>query len=45
LQIHFAAMPGQVLGGLLMLAALSGGVVQVWARAVGDGFAGLPGGQ
>jgi flagellar biosynthesis protein FliR len=43
LQIYFAALPGQVLGGLLLLAVLSGGLANVWLRAVGDSFAALPG--
>jgi flagellar biosynthetic protein FliR len=43
LQIYFAALPGQVLGGLLLLAVLSGSLASVWLRAVGDGFAALPG--
>jgi flagellar biosynthetic protein FliR len=42
LQIYFAALPGQVLGGLLLLATLSGGLAQVWLRAVGDAFTALP---
>jgi hypothetical protein len=32
-----------VLGGLLLLAVLSGGLANVWLRAVGDSFATLPG--
>jgi flagellar biosynthetic protein FliR len=43
LQIHFAALPGQVLGGLLLLALLSGGLANVWLGAVADSFATLPG--
>ncbi|HTZ71930.1 MAG TPA: flagellar biosynthetic protein FliR [Acetobacteraceae bacterium] len=42
IQIYFAALPGQVLGGLLLLAVLSGGVATVWLRAVGDAFQVLP---
>lgn len=42
LQIYFAALPGQVLGGLLLLATLSGVLANIWLRAVGDGFGALP---
>jgi flagellar biosynthetic protein FliR len=42
LQVHFVGLPGQVLGGLFLLAALSGGLAEVWLRAVADGFAALP---
>jgi flagellar biosynthetic protein FliR len=42
LQIYFAALPGQVLGGLLLLALLSGGIAHVWLSAAADGFARLP---
>jgi flagellar biosynthetic protein FliR len=43
LQIYFAALPGQVLGGLLLLSLLAGGLVQFWVRAAGEAFAALPG--
>ena len=33
LQIYFAALPGQVLGGVLLLALLSGGLAHVWLEA------------
>ncbi len=42
LQIYFAALPGQVLGGVLLLALLCGGLVHVWLRAAEDGFGRLP---
>ena len=42
LQIHFAALPGQVLGGLLLLALLSGSLAHVWLGAAEDGFGKLP---
>jgi flagellar biosynthetic protein FliR len=42
LQIHFAALPGQVLGGLMLLALLSGSIADIWLRAVGDAFGHLP---
>lgn len=43
IQIYFAALPGQVLGGLLLLALLSGGLARYWAHTVEDVFARLPG--
>jgi flagellar biosynthetic protein FliR len=42
LQIYFAALPGQVLGGLMLLALLSGSIAGIWLRAVGTSFAHLP---
>ena len=42
-QVYFVALPGQILGGLLLLAALAGAIVTTWQGAVGDGFARLPG--
>jgi flagellar biosynthetic protein FliR len=42
LQIYFAALPGQVLGGLMLLALLSGSIIDIWLRAVGDAFGHLP---
>ena len=42
LQIYFAALPGQVLGGLLLLALLSGSLAHVWLSAAADGFGRLP---
>jgi flagellar biosynthetic protein FliR len=43
IQIYFAALPGQVLGGLLLLALLSGVLCRYWAGAAEDVFAKLPG--
>ena len=43
IQIYFAALPGQVLGGLLLLALLSGGLCRYWAGEAADAFAKLPG--
>jgi flagellar biosynthetic protein FliR len=43
LQIHFAAMPGQILGGVLLLALLSAGVLAAWQGHAAAGFAALPG--
>lgn len=42
LQIYFAALPGQVLGGLLLLGLLSGGLAETWLKAVEDGYGMLP---
>ncbi len=42
LQIYFAALPGQVLGGLLLLGLLSGSLAGIWLKAVADGFGMLP---
>ena len=42
-QVYFMALPGQVLGGLLLLALLGAAIVHAWLAAVGDGFAHLPG--
>jgi len=43
LQIHFAAMPGQVLGGLVLLALLSSGLLTAWGDALQTAWATLPG--
>ena len=43
LQIYFAALPAQVLGGLLLLALLSDSLLRAWSEAVRSGFALLPG--
>ena len=43
LQVYFAAMPGQILGGFLLLGLLGGGAVAAWLGAVRTGFAALPG--
>ena len=44
LQIYFAALPAQVLGGLLLLAILADSIVLAWSDAVREGFIALPGG-
>jgi flagellar biosynthetic protein FliR len=44
MQIYFAALPAQVLGGLLMLALLTQALLGAWSDAVRTGFAALPGG-
>ena len=43
LQIYFVAMPGQILGGLVLLAAVATALLTAWQAAVRAGFAGLPG--
>lgn len=43
LQVYFTAMPGQLLGGLLLLSALSATVLGVWAEALRAGWDHLPG--
>jgi flagellar biosynthesis protein FliR len=42
-QVYFVALPGQILGGLLLLAMLVGAIVTTWQDAVSAGFARLPG--
>lgn len=39
LQVYFAALPGQVLGGLLLLALMGGGLCRAWMAAMQTGFA------
>jgi len=43
LQVYFIAMPGQILGGLVLLAGLGGAIVSAWQDAVRDSLAILPG--
>ena len=43
LQVYFIAMPGQILGGLVLLAGLGGTVLAAWQDTVRDSFAMLPG--
>jgi flagellar biosynthetic protein FliR len=43
LQVYFAAMPAQILGGLAMFAALISMLLGPWQAAVRDVYAGLPG--
>jgi len=43
LQVYFLAMPAQILGGLLLLAALTGTLLGAWQAAVRAGFMQLPG--
>ena len=43
LQVYFAALPGQILGGIALLGLLSTGLVQAWVEAARAGFGHLPG--
>ncbi len=43
LQTYFAAMPGQILGGLLLLGLLASGIASVWMDAARVGYSALPG--
>jgi flagellar biosynthetic protein FliR len=43
MQIYFAAMPGQILGGLLLLATLSGTLLAAWQDSVRSALTALPG--
>jgi flagellar biosynthetic protein FliR len=43
LQIYFVSMPGQIVGGLVLLAVLFGTILAAWQDAVRDGLAALPG--
>ncbi|HUD58896.1 MAG TPA: flagellar biosynthetic protein FliR [Acetobacteraceae bacterium] len=43
LQVYFVAMPGQILGGIVLLAVLATSLLSAWQAAVQSGFAGLPG--
>jgi flagellar biosynthetic protein FliR len=41
--VYFVALPGQILGGMILLAVLAGALITNWMDAVGAGFARLPG--
>lgn len=43
LQVYSVAMPGQILGGLILFAALATAVLGAWQEAVRAGYAQLPG--
>lgn len=43
MQVYFALMPGQILGGLALLALLAATLLTAWQSALGGGFAALPG--
>lgn len=42
-QVYFLALPGQILGGLVLLAALAASIIAAWQEAVRAGFDALPG--
>ncbi len=42
-QVYFLALPGQILGGLVLLAALAASMLAAWQDAVRTGFDALPG--
>lgn len=41
--VYFVALPGQILGGLALLAILGGALIAMWMDATSAGFARLPG--
>ena len=43
LQIYFAALPGQVLGGLALLAVLATSLAEIWVNTARDSLVALPG--
>ncbi len=43
LQVYFAAMPGQILGGLVLVGLLGGTLLAVWLGRVQSAYATLPG--
>jgi flagellar biosynthetic protein FliR len=43
MQIYFVAMPGQILGGLALLALVVGAMSVAWQNGVGEFLSGLPG--
>ena len=43
LQVYFVVMPGQILGGIALLAVLAGALLSAWQASVHSGFASLPG--
>lgn len=43
MQVYFVALPGQILGGLLMLAGLSGAILAAWDGSARTLFGTLPG--
>jgi flagellar biosynthetic protein FliR len=42
IQVYFAAMPAQLLGGTLLLALLSGAIMGAWLSTAQDAFSALP---
>ena len=43
IQVYFLALPGQILGGLVLLAVLAAALLAAWQNAVQIGFDALPG--
>jgi flagellar biosynthesis protein FliR len=43
LQVYFVVMPGQILGGIVLLAVLATALLTAWQASVRSGYAGLPG--
>ena len=43
LQVYFVVMPGQILGGIALLAVLATALLNAWQASVRSGFASLPG--
>jgi flagellar biosynthetic protein FliR len=43
IQVYFASLPGQLLGGFLLLALLAAPILRAWIAAVHEGYAALPG--
>ncbi len=43
LQIYFAALPGQLVGGLALLAVLATSLAEIWVETARDSFNALPG--
>jgi flagellar biosynthetic protein FliR len=43
LQVYFIVMPGQILGGIILLAAVATAFLAAWQAALQSGFASLPG--
>jgi flagellar biosynthetic protein FliR len=43
LQVYFAAVPGQIVGGLALLAVLATGLADAWVSSARDSLAALPG--
>jgi flagellar biosynthetic protein FliR len=43
LQVYFVIMPGQIVGGIVLLAVLATTLLSAWEAAVRSGFADLPG--
>ena len=43
LQVYFVVMPGQILGGIVLLVVLATSLLSAWQAAIRSGFATLPG--